>query len=83
MYRYIELTDRKLRGPGARHEMRELREQIGRESAALDRLSSELRSAGSVMSDREQFLALHVQDEASLKAVDQEIESKLSDRIIG
>lgn len=52
VYRYNELADRKLRGPGTRSEMRDLREQIGERSKGLDRLNTELDDARSGMGER-------------------------------
>ena len=77
VYRYNELGDRKLRGPGTRSEMRELREQIGELSAGLDRLATELDDARSGTATRDQFQAIHAQDVALLAAVDNEIEDHL------
>ena len=80
VYRYNELADRKLRGPGTRSEMRDLREQIGERSKGLDRLNTELDDAQRGMSEREQFQTDHAHDAGFLDAVDHELDRQLRSR---
>jgi hypothetical protein len=80
VYRYNELADRKLKGPGTRSEMRDLREQIGDLSAGLDRLSTELGDAHAGMSEREKFQTDHAHDTDFLNAVDHELDRQLRSR---
>ena len=80
VYRYNELADRKLRGPGTRSEMRDLRDQIGERSKGLDRLTSELEDARSGMHEREQFQTDHAHDTGFLEAVDHELDRQLRSR---
>ncbi len=81
VYRYNELADRKLRGPGTRSEMRDLRKQIGELSAGLDRLTSELDQAHGEMSAREVFQADHAHDAGFLDAVDHELDRQIPSRV--
>ena len=80
VYRYNELADRKLRGPGTRSKMRDLREQIGERSKGLDRLATELDDARSGMSEREQFQTDHSHEAGFLDAVDYELDRQLRSR---
>ena len=80
VYRYNELADRKLRGPGTRSEMRDLRDQIGERSKGLDRLATELDDARSGMSEREQFQTDHSHEAGFLDAVDYELDRQLRSR---
>ena len=80
VYRYNELADRKLRGPGTRSEMRDLREQIGERSRGLDRLTTELDDARSGMGEREQFQTDHAHEARFLDAVDDELDRQLRSR---
>ncbi|MBK9179967.1 MAG: relaxase domain-containing protein [Acidimicrobiales bacterium] len=80
VYRYNELADRKLRGPGTRSEMRDLRDQIGERSRGLDRLTTELDDACSGMSEREQFQTDHAHEAGFLDAVDHELDRQLRSR---
>jgi hypothetical protein len=81
VYRYNELADRKLRGPGTRTEMRELRDKIGEGSGAVDRISSELHDAQDTMTARERFQAAHAGDSAFLEALEHELGRQISDRV--
>ncbi len=65
--RYNELAERKLRGPGTRTEMRELRAHVGTLSEGLERLATELGDAHSGMSARGQFQAEHGHDAGRLE----------------
>lgn len=80
VYRYNELADRKLKAPGTRSEMRDLRAQIGELSAGLDRLGAELHDARSGMRERERFQADHAPDADFLEAVDVELERQIQGR---
>jgi hypothetical protein len=80
VYRYNELADRKLRGPGTRNEMRDLRDQIGERSKGLDRLTTELADAHAGMSEREQFQTDHAHDTGFLDAVDHDLDRQLRSR---
>jgi conjugative relaxase-like TrwC/TraI family protein len=79
--RYNELAERKLRGPGTRTEMRELRAQVGALSEGLERLATELGDAHSGMSARGQFQADHGHDARRLDAVDRELSRQLDVRV--
>jgi hypothetical protein len=81
VYRYNELADRKLRGPGTRNEMRGLRDQIGELSAGLERLAAELDGARAGTAAREQFQTHHAPDAELLAAVDHEIERHVEHRV--
>ena len=63
-----------------RSEMRDLREQIGDLSDALDRLSTELDDARNEMNAREQFHTDHAHDTDYLAAVDHELDRQLRSR---
>ena len=78
--RYNELAERKLRGPGTRTEMRELRAQVGALSEGFERLATELGDAHSGMSARGQFQADHGHDAGRLDAVDSELSRQLDVR---
>ena len=80
VYRYNELADRKLKGPGTRSEMRDLRAQIGELSAGLDRLGAELDDARNGMREREQFQTDHAHDAGFLDALDNELDRQLRSR---
>jgi Ti-type conjugative transfer relaxase TraA len=80
VYRHNELADRKLRGPGTRSEMRDLRDQIGERSKGLDRLNTELDEARSGMGEREQFQTDHAHEVGFLDAVDDELDRQLRSR---
>ena len=77
-----QLADRKLRGPGTRSEMRDLREQIGERSTGLDRLHAELDDAHSGMRERGQFQADHAHEAALLEAVNAELDDRLHARAL-
>ncbi len=80
VYRYNELADRKLRGPGTRNEMRDVREQITELSRALDRLTTELDEAHQEMALHDQFSVDHAPEAAFLDAVDHELERQMRKR---
>lgn len=80
VYRYNELADRKLRGPGTRSEMRDLRDQISELSRGLDRLTTELDDARDGMSAREQFQIEHSHDSGFLDAVEHELDTQMRSR---
>ena len=81
-YRYNELADRRLKGPGTRSEMRDLRDQIIDLSAGLDRLTTELDSARRDAGAREHFQTDHAHEAALLDAVDTEIDDRLHARAL-
>ncbi len=78
--RYNDLADRKLRRPGTRNEMRQLRDEIGEKSTGLDRLDTELDDARSGMTARETFQADHAHEAAFLDAIDHELDRQLRSR---
>jgi len=80
VYRYNELADRKLRRPGTRNGMRDLRDQIGELSGALDRLATELDEAHQEMAVHDQFSVEHASDTAFLDAVDHELDRQVRSR---
>jgi Ti-type conjugative transfer relaxase TraA len=80
VYRYNELADRRLKGPGTRNEMRGLREQIVDLSEALGRLATEMDDAQRGMREREQFQFDHTHDADFLDALDNELERQLQSR---
>jgi conjugative relaxase-like TrwC/TraI family protein len=80
VYRYNELADRKLRGPGTRSEMRDLRARITELSGGLDRLTTELDEAHHGMAVHAQFSVDHASDAAFLDAVDHELDRQVRTR---
>jgi hypothetical protein len=81
VYRYNDLADRRLKGPGTRSEMRELRDQIADRSARLDRIDHELHTAEEAVSERERFQAEHAPDTARLDAVQSELDRHIAHRV--
>jgi Ti-type conjugative transfer relaxase TraA len=81
VYRHNELADRKLKGPGTRNEMRNLRHQIGDLSRGLDRLTTELDAAQTGMVARERFQTDHAHDAGLLDAVEHELDRQLHSRV--
>lgn len=78
--RYNDLADRKLRRPGTRSEMRDLRDQISEKSRGLDRLDTELDDARSGMAARESFQTGHGHLAPILDAIEHELERHLAER---
>lgn len=81
VYRYNELADRKLRGPGTRTEMRELRDELRERSGAVDRIATELHDAQDTMTARERFQTDHGGDSVFLEAVEHELDCQITDRV--
>jgi hypothetical protein len=81
VYRYNELADRKLRGPGTRTEMRELRDKIGERSLAVGRIATELSDAQDTVTARERLQTDHAGDSTLLEAVEHELTRQISDRV--
>jgi conjugative relaxase-like TrwC/TraI family protein len=81
VYRYNELADRKLKGPGTRSEMRDLRDETGDLSRGLDRLTTELADAHCAMREREEFQTDHAHDTGFLNAIDHELAQQLHSRV--
>ncbi len=79
--RYNDLADRRLRGPGTRSEMGELREQIGERTARLHRITGELHTAEQTVKEWERFEAEHATHSARLGAVQAEIDRHIAQRV--
>jgi len=79
--RYNELADRRLRGPGTRGELRDLRERIGGLSSAVDRIATELHDAQATTAARDRFQVDHAADEGLLDAVNRELDRQVSYRV--
>jgi conjugative relaxase-like TrwC/TraI family protein len=79
--RHNELAARKLRGPTARQELRDLRGTIAERSAALDRIDTELDQVREAVSARSRFQNDHTPDSALLTAVEHEIDRHIARRV--
>ncbi len=81
VYRYNELADRRLRGPGTRSEMRELLDKITERSTRLDRIDQELHGAERDVRDRTRFQIKHAPDSGRLDAVRSELDRHIAHRV--
>jgi hypothetical protein len=72
--RQAELGDRKLRGPGTRAELRDLRERLEQLAVGAERLDAELDYARHGSGQRQRFLADHAGDATRLRDIDSQID---------
>lgn len=79
--RHNQLADRKLKGPNARTELRDLRDRIGERAAALDRIDTELGDARSSIKARQTFTTEHAGDYHRLDAVRRELDREIDRRV--
>ena len=79
--RHNELAFRKVRGPVARRELRDLREQLGPLSEGLGRLDAELENAHRDIASREQFQIEHAPDTDLLDTIERQLDQHLQTRV--
>jgi conjugative relaxase-like TrwC/TraI family protein len=79
--RHNELAFRKVRGPVARRELRDLREQLGPLSEGVGRLDAELENARRDVVSREQFQIEHAPDADLLDTIDRQLDQHLQTRV--
>ena len=79
--RHNELVDRKLRGPVARSEIRDLRQQLGPLSEGLDRLDAEFEDARRDVGSREQFQIEHAPEADLLDTIERQLDQHLQARV--